>query len=649
MEYLGNIGKWIAAWFGACIVVFFSNAFVSAQHHGTANDHGQSHGVGLETPAVLDDVTVTADKLDEYIRNHPQQVTVIDREEILERNFLSMEETLNSMPGVEVRSSAGIGSRISIRGSGKSGGVLILLNGRPLNSSQYGGADLSSIPIETVKSVTVFKPPVPVWLGPGATDGAIGIVTHDFDRKTPGPEGDDEKTEHSARMKLSGGSYGSVDGSLSYIANMPDSTVMLTSAGERMNGKRTNSDKDKGVFSLHYDRKTEGDIQYDLNGQYYVSEYGSAGPEDNPTPDARQRYEKGSLDFQAKGFMGETGDYSLKAYADQVDLKDESQSGFVSDLDDTKLGTKADFTWSQEEGLWMLRLGGILERDDVDHTVTGEHHRVAAGIHAQYDRRFGKTTVILGLRGDDTSDFGFNSGASGGLGYELSDKTLIKTNAGYSVNIPTFGQLYQPSHGSIDQVRGNPDLEEEKIWSCDLGVEHRFSKDRVLQASVFRTDTSDAIVYLRGDDLVYQPVNTDKAWRHGVELSLKYAWDANLQFDVSYILQDSENDETGKELAYTPRHKFKTTARYKVPTADTRLEADVRYESDRFSEAEGKKSQELDDFVTVDLKAIQPVTIKGKPLELFLNVYNLLDRDFEIHQGYPDDGLRFLAGVNLNF
>ncbi len=652
MENRGSMGLWIAAsrtaaCLGAIFVVFFATAVVFAQDSGTAG-----HGVGADAPAVLDEVTVTADKIDEYIQNHPQQVTVIDRQEILERNFLSMEEALNSMPGVEVRSSAGIGSRISIRGSGKSGGVLVLLNGRPLNSSQYGGADLSTIPMEIVKSVTVFKPPVPVWLGPGATDGAISIVTHDF-KPTPssGPdeEAEEKKTRHTGRMKVSAGSYGLFDGSLSYIANMPDSTVMLTAAGGHSDGKRTNSDRDKGIFSAHFDHKTSEGMQYDLNGRYYVAEYGSAGPEDNLTPDARQRYEKGSFDFQARGFMGDTGDYSLKAYADQVDLEDKSQSGFTSDLDDTKFGTKADFTWSEEEGIWMLRLGGILERDDVDHTLTGEHHRVTAGLHSQYDRRLGKFTATLGVRGDNTSDFDFNPGASGGLSYELTDKTLIKANAGYSVNVPTFGQLYQPSHGSIDQVRGNPDLKEEKIWSYDLGVEHRFSKDRVLQASLFRTDTNDAIVYLRGDDLIYQPVNTDKAWRHGIEISLKYAWDKNLQFDVSYILQDSENDETDTELPYTPRHKFKTTAKYKVPATDTRLEASMRYESDRYSEATGKKSQELDDYVTVDLKAVQPLTIKGKSVEVFVNIYNLFDEYFEVHQGYPDDGIRFVAGVNLNF
>jgi len=135
---------------------------------------------GEQAPVMLEAITVTAEKISEYVKNHPQDVSVLEQKEIRERNILGVEEALGVMPGVDVRRSSGIGARISIRGSGKSGGVLVLLNGRPLNTSQYGNVDLGTLSIDTVKSITVFKPPVPVWLGAGASEGAISIVTHDF-------------------------------------------------------------------------------------------------------------------------------------------------------------------------------------------------------------------------------------------------------------------------------------------------------------------------------------------------------------------------------------------------------------------------------------------------------------------------------------
>lgn len=613
--------------------------WAASAHAGGHEGHGSHGDPNGAAPAVMEAITVTAERISEYIQNHPQDVSVMRREDIQERNFRSVEETLGAMPGVEVRSSAGMGSRISIRGSGKTGGVLVLLNGRPLNSSQYGGADLSTIPIDIVSSVAVFKPPVPVWLGAGASEGVISILTHETAVS--------EKAKN--RASVSAGSWGFVEASAGREIPLDKGSVMVTAAGSHKDGKRENSDGDKGDVSLHWDHATAGDVRFDVNARYYLSEYGSAGPTDNSTPDARQHYEKGSFDAKAKGFLGESGEYDLQTYADRVALTDESQSGFTSDLTEVKVGLKGDTTWSDESELWTLRLGGILEHDDVDHTLSGEHQRVTAGGHAQFDHRFGALTATAGLRLDHTDDFGLNPGASGGLSYALTENLLIRGNTGYTVTVPNFGQLYQPAHGSIDQVRGNPDLDEEKIFSHDLGLEYRLRKDRVFQVTLFRSDTHDPIVYRRGPDLVFQPDNADRAWRHGLELTGRYTWDMGLSLDLSAILQDSENRDTGKELAYTPRCTVKGTLRYTIPRWDTRLEAVLRHEGERYGESEGREDMRLNDYATMDLKILHPFMLSGVKCEAWLHLFNLLDRNFEVHYGYPDDGRRFVTGLNLNW
>jgi vitamin B12 transporter len=607
---------------------------------GAQEIHGHGHSA---EPMVMDSIVVTAERIDAFIEKNPQQVVVLGLEEIEKRNLLSVEEALGTMAGVDVKKSSGIGSRISIRGSGKSGGVLVLLNGRPLNSSQYGGADLSSIPIDIVKSITVFKPPVPVWLGAGASDGAIVITTRD------GADADEDESKHVTRVRGAGGAYGQAEGTVSHRAASKTGSVMVTASGNHRDGKRTNSDRDSGNFSLHWDRELAGGRRVELDGRYYLSEYGSAGPEDNPTPDARQSYQKGSLDSRLSGIVGSTGDYTLNLYGDVIDLKDESQSGLVSTLDNEKFGLKAENNWSDDEDRWGLQLSGILERDDVDHTLSGTHHRTTAGLGAQADRNWKDVSVTLGMRGDYTSDFDVNPGFSTGLRYSLAKRWAIKANAGYMVNVPTFGQLYQPSHGSIDQARGNPDLDEEKIWSYDLATEYRKGKSHLFQVSLFRSDTRDPITYERGDDLIYRPVNADRAWRQGVEASWKYGFDLGLTVDANAILQNSEINATDNELPYTPRVKLMLTLLYTMKSFDTRLETTVRYNSKQYSEAQNIEAQRIDDYATVDLKAIQPFTVKGAALEWFVNLDNLFDKQYEVHYGYPDDGLRFLTGLNLTF
>ncbi len=603
--------------------------------------HG--HGRSAPQPMAMDDVVVTAERIDAYVNNNPAQVVILGLEEIRERNLLSVEEALNTMPGVDVKKSSGIGSRISIRGSGKSGGVLVLINGRPLNSSQYGGADLSTIPIDIVKSITVFKPPVPVWLGAGASEGAIVITTRDM------ADGKKEEKTHVTRFRGAGGSYGLAEATASQRVSLASGGIMATATGTHRDGKRTNSDRDSGNFSLHWDRELTGTHRVEVDGRYYLSEYGSAGPLDNPTPDARQRYEKGALDGRLSGTIGSTGDYTLNLYGDMVDLTDESQSGFVSTLDNDKYGLKGENNWTDEAGKWGLQMSGIVERDDVDHTLSGTHHRTTAGMGAQADRSWQTLTATLGVRGDYTSDFDINPGLSSGVRYRLTDNWSLLANAGYMVKIPTFGQLYQPSHGSIDQVRGNPDLDEEKIWSYDAAAEYRWKKIHHFQFSVFRSDTRDPIVYRRGADLIFQPENADRSWRHGIEATWKYRFAAGVTADANAIAQDSKIDETGNELPYTPRVKLTLTLLYTIEGPGTHLETTARYRSRQYSEAENRESERLDEYITLDFKAIQPFTIKSMAAEFFISLENLFDTDFEIHYGYPDDGFRFVSGLNLTF
>ena len=589
----------------------------------------------------LNEVIVTSEKIQEYIKNHPQDVKVVEREEIIKQNLPNVEEILKTMPGVEVYPTAGIGSRISIRGSGKSGGVLVLLNGRPLNTNQHGNLDLNSIPVDSIQSVSVFKPPVPVWLGPGGSDGAINIVT----RNLMLAENTDKPR---STVKFGGGSFGFVEGSLSHLLPIAAGSALLTVTAMHRDGKRTNSDRSDGAFAMNWNRDGQGGNRYEVNGRYYQAEYGAPGPIDNLTPDARQQYRKGSLDTRYTGIIGESGTFAVTAYGDLISLTDKSQSGFTSNLDDRKLGLKFDTAWSQEEGVWDLRLGGMSEWNDLDHT-TGVHHRIRNGLSSQYDRRFGALTGTVGFRGDLASDFGFNPGFSGGLGWGITERTLIKARVGYTVNVPTFEQLYQTSHGSIDQSRGNPDLKEERIWSYDLGIEHNFGKDRLIRFTLFRADTRDLITSERGTDKIYRPVNLAGAERQGIEITGKYGWETGLTAEMSVTLQSSKNKDTGKELTYTPVIKLKSTVKYVLPQLKTRLEGTIRYEGNRFSQAENLPSQQLAEYVVVGIKAIQPFKIGGNAADCYVKADNLFNTAFQSHFGYPDDGIRFAAGIQMRF
>jgi iron complex outermembrane receptor protein len=494
-----------------------------------------------------------------------------------------------------------------------------------------------------VKSITVFKPPVPVWLGPGASEGAISIVTRDMD-------GTGKNTKkHTTRVRAAGGSYGLAEGTVSHRASLTSGSAMISVSGKHREGKLENSDRDSGSTSLHWDHESAGKHRVEFDGRYYTSEHGSAGPSDNPTPDARQSYRKFSIDSRLSGVMGVAGDYSFNLYGDTVDLEDKSQFGYTSTLDSVKMGLKGECNWADTADKWAVRANSLLERDDLEHSLSGNHQRVTGGIGIQADRNWRTATATFGARGDHVTDFDVNPGFSGGLRYAMAPRWNLKVNAGYTVRIPTFGQLFQPSHGSIDQVQGNPDLDKEKIYSADATLEFRKDKSHMFQVSLFRTETLDTIVYQRGADLIFQPVNGGRSWRHGLEATWKYTFEAGLTVDANAIVQASEVEDTGNQLTYTPPVKLKLSLQYALKAMGTRLETSLRYCGEQYSEIENREAEKLDDYSTVDVKAVQPFKIKSVAAEWFLTVENVFDADYEVHFGYPDDGVRFVSGLNLTF
>ena len=647
-----NLGttKLVTAIVALCLVFLLNTAAWSGQHgNSTKTQHKstlspnttQSTSPSTTPTVTLDQITVVSKKIDDYIQKNPNQVVSMDDKEITRRNFLEVYEVLGSMSGVDVRrGSSGMGARISIRGGGGSGSVLVLLDGRPMNSGQFSGVDLGSIPMEIIKKITVFKPPVPVWLGPGSSAGAIYIETKGGKKASAATS--------SGRIRTSVASFGGFDLNGSWKLSREKSNLLLAAGYGHRDGNRENSQRDKGHFSFNWDKETKDLLSIQVNGKYYLSDHGISGPTYNPTPNASQRYEKGSLDMKVKGLLGEAFDYEVKTFVDLIGLEDFSNSGEKSTLDSFSSGVGGELFWSDLDEKNEFRLGTLFKNEEVDHTLTGNHDRSQISIHGVHTLKLEPVILTAGVRGDYFNDFYFSPAGNLGLSYEMLPELILKTNVGYSTNVPSFGQLYQPSHGAIDQVRGNPDLKEEKITSYTVGIQKHFKKKSDMELTFFRTDSRDLIKYQRGIDLISRPENIDNAWKQGVEATLKYKFGPLLSLDFNHIWQKTENEDNKKELSYAPEHTFKATVKSKLATG-TRLESTLRAYTSQYTDTDNTDDETIHGYATVDAKMIQPVTLAGYSGDVYLHLINLFDRDYASHYGYPDDGIRFVFGLNINF
>ena len=148
-----------------------------------------------QQPPELNEVVVTATRIDSPILEAPSFVTVISQKDIQESSATDLSGVLSEQSGVVVNDYGpqGQGKTVSIRGS-TSSQVLVLVDGIRMNSSFDGSVDLSRIPMDSVDHVEVVQGGASSLWGTGAVGGVINVIT-----KKPGAPSID--------LSLTNGSY----------------------------------------------------------------------------------------------------------------------------------------------------------------------------------------------------------------------------------------------------------------------------------------------------------------------------------------------------------------------------------------------------------------------------------------------------------
>jgi hemoglobin/transferrin/lactoferrin receptor protein len=129
---------------------------------------------------MLDPITVTARGYAASQSDTPGGVAVATSEEIVLAPKGSLVDSLERLPGISRTGDSPWGQDISIRGlSGPS--VVILLNGKRINTATDMNARLGFINPADVERIEVLKGPVSALYGSGSTGGVVNIITRKAD------------------------------------------------------------------------------------------------------------------------------------------------------------------------------------------------------------------------------------------------------------------------------------------------------------------------------------------------------------------------------------------------------------------------------------------------------------------------------------
>ena len=181
----------------------------------------------------LDEVVVTASRVDLPLNLAAKQVTIITREEIERAPVRSVEDLLNHVAGVDIlqRGPHGVQADISLRG-GSFDQTAILLNGVNLTNPHTGHYSFNlPINLSDIERVEIVQGPSSFVYGASAFSGGVNIITK-------------KDSESNGFAKLEGGMHG-LFGAEARSAYRADNSLHTLSAGHKhSNGYIRNSDYD---------------------------------------------------------------------------------------------------------------------------------------------------------------------------------------------------------------------------------------------------------------------------------------------------------------------------------------------------------------------------------------------------------------------
>ncbi|HAR96482.1 MAG TPA: hypothetical protein DCR97_11045 [Deltaproteobacteria bacterium] len=133
-----------------------------------------------EPPYRLDDIVVTASRVESPLSEAPANVTVITAQDIEETGAQTIADVVQQEPGVFTQNLLGNpkSSIIDIRGYGEAApqNVLVLVNARRVNGIDLTGPDLSQIPVDAIERIEVYRGPGTVLYGDNAAGGVVNII-----------------------------------------------------------------------------------------------------------------------------------------------------------------------------------------------------------------------------------------------------------------------------------------------------------------------------------------------------------------------------------------------------------------------------------------------------------------------------------------
>ncbi|MDR1919194.1 MAG: TonB-dependent receptor [Tannerellaceae bacterium] len=598
----------------------------------------------------LEEVMVTASRIETPLSQAAKLVTVITKEQIERAPVQSIQDVLIYAAGIDVvqRGGHGVQADLSIRG-GSFDQNAILLNGINLSNSHTGHYNFDiPVNLSDVERIEIIHGPSALVYGVGSFSGGINIIT----KKKAGAKlyAHAEAGMHSLRgMEVrSAFRTGIAESSLS--AGYDASEGYIANSGYALYNVLWQT-------RLHLPNASNLDIQLGYNDKKYGANtfYSARYP---------NQYEQTSTCMGAiKGEFGATLKIIPIVYwdrhHDRFDLIKGSETGRNFHRNDTYGGN---LIFMYRSKLGSTSLGVDLRREDILSSVLGKPMEQPQGNYKKSDERtnagaalehtlvWRRWALSAGALLHHTtllkSEYKLYPSVS--LVYRPADKLKLSASWGKSTRMPTFTDLYY----TTETHNGNEGLRPEKSESLDAGIKysHSFMEAYLTGFLLWGRDMIDW-VKTNPQDVKWASWNLTKVNTQGVEAGVRFRLPflGGSALSLDYARMHQSSDTQGLVSVYALNYlRDKLTAQFSHQvfrglSADWYFRLQKRMGTyEKFENLEKVGDEPYPAFSTLDLKLSYPY----KDFNFHLSLSNLYNTYYFDRGNIPQPGFWLMGGIS---
>ncbi len=578
----------------------------------------------------LETITVTsATKSEQKLKDVTANVDVITAEDIESRKFKTVVEALQTITGIQVSQSGGIGQQTSLflRGMG-SDKTLVLIDGIRYNDPSGNGANFEHLMINDIERIEVIKGAQSSIWGADASAGVINIITKSAKDGTHG-NATIEYGRYNSKTAKANISHKNENFDAKFGAMIVDTDGFsaMTPKGEKAKKYEDDGYKNRNInlkLGYNFDEQNRVSTSYELiDTKTDIDGYDSSyNPDPNNKDIAKTKTHLANLTYENRNDIALT-----KVYTNYSDFKrtyTDGTSKYKGTIKEYGVNTSIDYLNSSN-----LTLGADYKKFENKANIDKEYNN--KGIFISNTNKFfdDKTIFTQALRYDRYSDFENKTTGKIGIKQYIVDELNISSNYGTGYNIPTTFQLYDTSYGM-----GNENLNPEKTKSYDIGIEYKgFS------ITYFNTKVNNLIV---APASVYENVEGDSKFK-GIEVAYKNYVTEDIFLNLNYTRLSAKNKDK-EEFGRRPKNKLGFGVDY-YGLKDFHLNVNGEYIGERY-DFDNKQGAKTGNYTIWNAVVDYDIS---KNFSTYLKLDNIFNKDYQIVDGYATSQRAAYLGIKASF